>query len=152
MVVEGIDQNPTTVTKIDNNKGKEEDKDNNEGKSTYIISDLAGNTLKISFKGLDKKKLDEFKISSMQYNDDPPIRPPENKFKVKYLDEEKEPSTIKEQQFELDKLKVTIKYDHNKNQSTITIKQDESKKTEEIRNGLIFLQLFTKEGKLDYSY
>ncbi|MEK7534007.1 MAG: peptidoglycan DD-metalloendopeptidase family protein, partial [Patescibacteria group bacterium] len=164
LIIEALDNNPTTVEKQD--------------KASYVIADLAGNRLLIDLKDKsgnkdddedgdgdeDEKEDDEdddegknkvkLVIKSLQYNSDEPILLPKNSFVIKYKDKKKQDLLfIKKQEFEIKKeIKIKIKYDSSKNQSLITTKPYKEKKSKETRNGFILLQLTTEKGTLKYSY
>ena len=146
LMVEGIDKNQTIVERQDNTETRKKDD------AVYVIKDLAGNTVKLDVRERDKEKKDKFKIYSLQYNQDPPIEQPDNHYNVKYK-EKKDKLSVSEQNFEIEgEVKIKIKYDSKKNQSTITIRTDGEEKTKEIRDGLILLQITTEKGTLKYSY
>lgn len=144
--VKGLDENETSVIKNDNtNTNKRDD-------AIYLVSDLAGNSLKLDVRDRDKQKDDQFQIYSLQYNENSPVEQPNNHYKVKYKDK-KDKTNIDEQKFEIDKeVKIRIKYDSKDNQSKIYSKEENGEKLKETKDGLVLLQLNTNQGNLEYSY
>lgn len=135
----GVDEHDTAVTTLNSEKSKE----------TYLISDIAGNTLEITARDFDKEKLDKFRISSLKYNLEPEVIFGENFYKVFYKGK---PQSIWEMTFEQNEvIEIRIEYDANSNKSTITTYQDGLEQIE-IKDGLVLLQLQTNNGNLDYSY
>ncbi|MBI2327770.1 hypothetical protein HYU92_05635 [Candidatus Curtissbacteria bacterium] len=49
-------------------------------------------------------------------------------------------------------VKIRIRYDRKKDQSTIMTKESGKERIKEVKNGLILLQLTTNQGNLEYSY
>lgn len=146
LVVEGIDNNLYAVEKQGNPNGKNKDD------AIFVISDSSGNILSLDVRDRDKDKKDEFRIYSLTYNLNTAIVLADNKFKVSYKDK-KDKFNVNEQTFEIEKeIKIKIKYDNKKNQSTISTKEDKEEKIKEVKDGLILLQLKTNQGKLEYSY
>lgn len=137
LVVKGIDENPTTVTKND---------------AFYLITDSAGNTTKLDVRERDKDKQDRFKIYSIQYNNDSPVILNNNYFNVSY-NGRKDKLNVKEQNFELKgEVKIRIQYDSKKNKSTIIVKEPKEEKIKEVKNGLVILKVITNKGKLTAQY
>ncbi len=137
VVLEGIDANQTTVEKYD---------------AVYIISDLAGNILQLNVKGIDTKKKDTLSIYSIAYNQETSTQQPDNYYTVTYKGK-KNKLKIDEQNFAVKgEVKIKIKYDASKNQSSIITKKTGEGKIKEIKNGLVLLQLATENGKLKYNY
>lgn len=119
---------------------------------TYTITDLAGNTVKLDVRDFDLKKLDNFKLYSITYNQDAPILAPSNNYTILYNGKPSK-ANVKEQYFKLKGvIRVRIVYDKPKNKSTIYTLQGNKLKQKEIRNGLVLLQLRTNNGNLEYSY
>lgn len=146
LVVNGIDQNQTTVEKLDNTETKEK------YDATYIIKDLAGNALMLDVRDRDKDKKDSFRIYSTQYNEEIPIIQPNNSYHVSYRGK-KDKRNVGEQKFRIEKeIKIKIKYSIKKNQSKIFTKEAGEEKAKEIRDGLVLLQLTTENGTIKYSY
>lgn len=137
LVVEGIDQHLDKLEKLEDQ---------------YLISDLAGNTLKLGVKEKDKDKKDDFRINSLQYNDNQVINLEDNHYKIKYKNKNNQ-LIPEEQTFKLkDEIKIKIKYDSKKNKSSIFTRQAGKEKLKEVRDGLVLLQLTTNQGTLEYSY
>lgn len=146
LVVEGIDQNQTSIQKLENNQTKRKDD------AVYAVSDLAGNTVKLDVRERDKEKNDKLRIHSLQYNQATPTELPNNKLIVEYKGK-KDKLNVEEQRFEIKKeVKIRIKYNPKKNQSTIIIRETGQEKVKESRDGLFLLQLKTNKGILEYSY
>ncbi|MEK7518115.1 MAG: hypothetical protein AAB583_06255, partial [Patescibacteria group bacterium] len=146
LVVNGVDQNQTTVERLKNKAKKKKDD------AIYAISDLAGNILTLNVWDRDKDKKDSFGIYSMQYNEDASIIQPDNNYNVSYKGI-KDKLSVSEQEFAIKKeVKIRIKYDNKKNQSTIVAKQAGKEKIKEIKDGLVLLQITTEKGTLEYSY
>lgn len=146
LVVQGIDQNLDKVERQENMDTKKSDD------TLFLISDLAGNTLRLDIRDNDKEKNDKFKIFSLSYNDQIKSEIVDNNYNVKYKGKESE-KIVEEQSFEIkSEVKIKIKFDKEKNQSTIVKKVTEQEKSEEIKDGLIILQLITNKGNLEYSY
>ncbi len=142
MVVEGIDDNLTTVTRQDNTETKKKDD------AVYTITDPAGNTLKLDVRERDKEKQDRFRVYSLQYNNDSPIVLENNHFNVSYQGK-KGKLNVKEQNFEVKgEIKIRIQYNAKKNQSTIILKIAQGEKVKEIIPGLLLLKLITGNGQL----
>lgn len=142
LVVEGVDANQTTTTRTDNPATKKKDD------AIYTISDLAGNALTLDVRDRDKDKKDVFGVFSLQYNQSSPQDQPKNIYRVSYS-----PLRHKEQTFAIkDEVKIRIKYDAKKDQSTIITRENGQEKVKETRPGLILLQITTNQGKLEYSY
>ncbi len=146
LIVEGIDQNQISISRIDNAITKEKND------MIYVIADQAGNTLVLNVRDWDKEKRDKLNIYSLKYNQDEEIIEPENHFNISY-DRKKDTYVAKEQKFEIeDDVKIQIKYDSKNNQSVIKVEQQGQHETKEIRQGIIMLQLLTNKGNLEYSY
>lgn len=146
LAVIAIDENPSTVEKLDNIETKKKDD------AIYKITDLAGNTLKLDVRDRDKEKQDRFSIFALTYNADSPIKEPANHFNVSYQGK-KDKLNVKEQNFELkNDVKIRINYDNKKNKSTIITRELGSERTKEIKDGLILLNLLTNKGVLETSY
>lgn len=145
LVVQGLDQNLDKVDKQDNtNTGRADD-------AFYIISDLAGNNLKLDVRNWDKEQKDRFRISSISYNNQ--LKALEkNYYNIRYKDNN-DSLIVDEQTFSLeDDTKIKIKYDSDKNQSSIKIKDSGEEKIKDSLDGLVILQLITNKGNLEYSY
>ncbi len=141
LVLEGIDNKETEVQKTNSKKANE---------ANYLISDLAGNSLKLEVKDLDKSNLDLLKIYSLDYNDNPIIKLADNSLTVNYIVNPKDPkkTIIQTQQLQINnKTNIVIKYDALKNQSLII---DKNSKT--YKSGMVLLQLSTNQGNLEYRY
>lgn len=137
LTVEGIDQNTTFVDKSD---------------TLFTVSDLAGNTLVMDIKEKEESKRDTFSIYSLQYNQHLPTVLADNRYRVRYGGKKDAPS-VNTQAFEIDKeIVIRIQYDREKNQSAIFTKVYKKEKVEEVKDGLILLQIKTNQGKLEYSY
>lgn len=146
MVVEGIDQNLSSVERLENVNTKKKDD------AIYTISDLAGNTLNLDVRERDKEKKDVFRIHSLQYNQTQAVELPDNRYIVSYKGK-REKRNVEEQKFEIEKeIKIKIKYDSKENKSTIITREPKEEKVKEVRDGLILLQLVTENGTLKYSY
>lgn len=144
--VQGIDQNQTTVQKADNTETKKKDD------AVYIITDEAGNTLKLDVRERDKEKQDRFRIYFIQYNDGPVQVLENNHFNVNYQGK-KDRLNVKEQNFELKgEIRIRIKYDSKNDKSTIVVKEPKGEKVKEVKNGLIILKLNTNHGTLEAIY
>lgn len=134
LVIEGVDKNRVTIKKQGN---------------FYIISDEAGNALKLEIRAWNKRKKDRFQIYSLKYNSSQPILLKNNHYRVKYS---KDKLLIREQNFEIkNEMKIKIQYDQRTNKSTISRKEGREK-MKEIKDGLIVLQLVTNQGVLQYNY
>ncbi|MEK7534724.1 MAG: peptidoglycan DD-metalloendopeptidase family protein, partial [Patescibacteria group bacterium] len=146
LVVEGIDKNQPTVKRLDNTESKKKDD------AVYVIKDLSGNTIRLDVRERDKEKNDRLNIYSIQYNQDSLIELPDNKLIVKYKGK-KDKLNVDEQRFEIKKeVKIRIKYDQKKNQSTITTRVNGQDKIKETRDGLVLLQITTEKGTINYNY
>lgn len=146
IVVLGVDNNLTTVSRSENKLTKKKDD------AFYLITDEAGNTLKLDVRERENEKHDRFRIYSMQYNNDPVKILASNYFSVTY-NGKRQRTNVKEQNFELKReVKIRIQYDAKKNKSTIIIKENKKEKVKEIKNGLVFLQLLTSKGQLTTIY
>ncbi len=146
LVVEGVDNNPVTIVRQDNTATKKKDD------AFYLISDIAGNSIKLDVRERDKEKQDRFSIYSIQYNNNPTIILTSNHFNVTYKGK-KEKSNVVEENFELKgEVKIRIKYDSRNNKSTIITNANGQEKVKEVKDGLILLQLKTNQGNLEYSY
>ena len=146
LAVKGIDQNPTAIQKLDNAETRKKDD------AIYIITDEAGNTLKLDVRDRDKVKQDRFMIYSLQYNNNPQLILENNHFNVTYQGK-KGKLNIKEQNYELkNEVKIRIQYNQKNNQSTIIIREPKQEKVKEIKNGLVILYLNTNRGQLEASY
>ena len=146
LVVVGVDENQTTVTRLDNTLTKKKDD------AFYVITDAAENSLRLDVREVDKAKQDRFRIYSVQYNADAPIVLDNNHFNVTY-NGKKERMNIKEQNFELkSEVKIRIQYDVKKNKSTIIVNESKQEKVKEVRSGLTILELDTNKGELETSY
>jgi len=140
--VEGIDENSQGVS-VARNKNFQ---------ATYTITDKAGNTLKLDVRDFDKKKLDQFKIYALTYNQDQPIIEPKNQFSVIYLGRPN-PTNVFAQYLSIkDTVQIIIFYDKRNDRSIIYTREGNQLKQKEIRNGLVTLQVSTNNGNLDYSY
>ncbi|MBI4036507.1 hypothetical protein HY386_01340 [Candidatus Daviesbacteria bacterium] len=142
----GIDQNPTTVQRTDNIATKRKDD------AFFVITDEAGNTLKIDVRERDKIKQDRFRIYSLQYNNNPVQVLENNHFNVTYQGK-KSKINVKEQSFEQKgEIKIRIRYDVKKDKSTIIMKEPKEEKVKEVKDGLVILQLNTNYGNLEATY
>jgi pimeloyl-ACP methyl ester carboxylesterase len=146
LTVFGVDANPTTVIKSDNKFTKKKND------AFYMITDLAGNSLKLDVRERDNEKQDRFKIYSLQYNDGPIKILADNYFNITY-NGKRQKQNVKEQNFESRGIvRIRIQYDAKKNKSTIIIREDRKERIKEIRNGLVYLNLLTDKGQLRTSY
>jgi len=118
------------------------------------ITDKAGDYLNLISRDRKHGKEAKLSLESLTYNNNAIITLDKNKFHVEYsLEKDKDNIRELEQKFEIkDEVKIKIKYDSKKNQSTISIKQDKEEKVKDTREGLILLQLTTEKGTLKYSY
>ena len=88
----------------------------------------------------------------MTYNQDLEVTPSDNHYNVFYQGR-KDKLNVKEQNFEIDgEVRIRIKYDRKKDQSTIITKEAGMEKVKEIKSGLILLLLNTNSGNLEYGY
>ncbi len=143
LVISGVDNSGyATVNQTSLKKNKER----------FIIADKAGNTITLVGKDREHGKEAKLSLESFTYNNNATITLDKNKFHVEYsLDKD----NIKEleQKFEIkDEVKIRIKYNSKKNQSTIVTKVNGEERVKEIKDGLILLQLITEKGTLKYSY
>ncbi|MDO8570639.1 MAG: hypothetical protein Q7R97_03585 [Candidatus Daviesbacteria bacterium] len=144
--IQGIDQNQINIQKSDNKETKKKDD------AVYIITDEAGNTLRIDVRERDKEKQDRFRIYSLQYNNNPKQILENNHFNVTYQGK-KSKINVKEQNFEQkDEIKIRIQYDLKRNKSTIIVKEPKQERIKEIKTGLVILQLTTNKGILETTY
>lgn len=141
LVVEGIDKDPTIITKEVSLNGY-----------TYTISDSTGNILRVYLTQKIEGGEYEYEFLSLQYNQDPPIRLPENEFKIEY--KYKNGSKIlAEQEFEIEKkMKIEAMYDQRRNKTTIYSKESGKVAIKVVKDGLILLNLFTKVGLIEARY
>ena len=146
LVVIGVDQNQTIVTRASNHETKKRDD------AIYTIADQADNTLKLDVRDRDRLKRDRFEIFSLTYNQDLEVTTSDNHYNVFYQGR-KDKLNVKEQNFEIDgEVRIRIKYDRKKDQSTIITKEAGMEKVKEIKSGLILLLLNTNSGNLEYGY
>lgn len=146
LVIQGIDQNLDKVERQENMDTKKRDD------TFFLVSDLAGNTLRLDIRDRDKEKNDKFKIFSLSYNDQTKSELSDNLYNVKYKGKGNE-KIVEEQSFEIkSEVKIKIKFDKEKNQSAIITKETSQEKIKETREGLVLLQLITNKGNLEYSY
>jgi len=146
LVVTGIDTNPTTVVRLDNTLTKKKND------AFYLITDAAGNSLKLDVREVDNSKQDRFRIYSVQYNNGPIKILESNHFNVTYSGKRNK-LNVKEQNFELKgEVKIRIQYDAKRNKSTVIVRETKQERVKEVRNGLTILELDTNKGKLEISY
>jgi pimeloyl-ACP methyl ester carboxylesterase len=146
LVITGTDANPTTVLRSDNTVTKKKDD------AFYVITDIAGNSLRIDVRDGDRDKLDRFGIFALTYNDGQAIIEPENRYNVSYQ-ANKDAFTVKEQNFEIDnEVKIRIQYNRETDTSTVIIRESGSEKVKETKRGLVLLKLLTNGGNLDVVY
>lgn len=137
----GLDNNTTTITQTNEQDNKEE----------IVVTDLAGNTLKLDVRDLDKSK-DKFRIYSLSYNDNLPVELDKNLYKAIY-EEYNGQKLAKEENFSKNGIMlIRILYDPDKNESTIITKVNGQEKAKEKLPGQTLLQLETNRGNLGYSY
>jgi pimeloyl-ACP methyl ester carboxylesterase len=137
IVIIGVDANPTTVTK---------------SKHWYDIYDSAGNRTRLFVWGWDSAWQDIVGIFAIQYNDDPPIKEPFNYFKVLYQGK-KHALEVKEQNLVIfHNVRIQIHYNARTNRSTIITKKFKEIKINEVKDGLVLLQVLTNNGKLEIKY
>ncbi len=146
IVVVGIDDHLSGILKSENTNTKQKDD------AIYTVSDLAGNTLRLDMRDRDKQKKDTFSLYALQYNQLDSFQQPKNLYTFTYV-QDKDTLTVEEEDFSIHgEIKIRIKYDNKKDQSTITTREAGEEKIKEIRNGLVLLQLITERGTLMYSY
>jgi len=143
LVISGVDNSGyVTVDQTSFEKNKEQ----------FILTDKAGNYLTLVSKDREHDKEAKLSLESLTYSNNATVTLDKNKLYVEYsLDKD----NIKEleQKFEIkDEIKIKIRYDSKKNQSTIVTKQGKKEKLKEIKVGLILLQITTEKGTLKYSY
>ena len=144
--VAGTDGHLADVIKTANsNTGQKDD-------AIYTISDFAGNKLSLDVRDRDREGKDTFSVYSIQYNQLDPDVQPKNIYKVTYKDDNTA-FNVTEESFSMnDQIKLRIRYDSNKDQSTVFTKVDGTELQKEIKNGLVLLQLITDNGTLKYTY
>lgn len=146
LIVTGIDANQTTVVRSSNTLTRKKDD------AFYLITDTAGNSLKLDVRERERVKLDRFRIYSIQYNSDPLIILASNYFNVTY-NGKKQRANVREQNFEIKKeVGIRIQYDAKKNKSTVIVKENKKERIKEIKSGLVLLQLLTNKGQLTTTY
>ncbi len=137
IIVTGIDANPTTVTKFPN---------------SYTIRDVAGNTLRLDVRELDINNWDRLSVVSMIYNNNPPIKMPDNYLNVLSFGR-KDTAQVIDQHFTMGyRISIQIIYISRVDKSIIIAKQLGKPKTIEVKNGLVLLQLLTNNGNLEVKY
>lgn len=144
LAVAGVDANPTAITFTSDTSTKRNDD------FIYMITDLAGNNLRLVVHDKDKQNQNRLRIHSLTYNNESEIIEPRNYFTVDY--ENKDPFYIKRQVFELEDSKIRIVYDSKKNRSIYTIKETKDERVVETREGLEIMEVFTDKGHLKASY
>jgi pimeloyl-ACP methyl ester carboxylesterase len=146
LIVTGVDANSTTVTRLENKLTRRK------FDAFYVITDLAGNTLKLDVREVGFSKIDTFRIYSTQYNNGNIKILDRNNFYVIYSGK-RERKNIREQYFEQKgETKIRIQYDVRKNKSTIIVRENRKERVKEVRGGLILLDLLTDKGQLKTSY
>lgn len=146
LAIKGIDQNPTTIEKLENTQTKKKTD------SIYLVSDQAGNSIKLDVRDIDLENKDKFSVFSITYNKDLPIELAKNQFNAIYKEENGQ-KYIKEAKFTLKGVeKIKIDYDFAKNECKVITKEYGQNKVKEILQGGILLQLVTNKGNLEYSY
>ncbi len=146
MAIEGVDDNLKTVDKFDNANTDSMDDE------IYMVSDKAGNSLNLEVRDRDKLKKDKFAIYSFQYNNAQSYILPSNHFDVRYKKEDEKLGVVDQSYEEGGVSKVRIKYDIDKDLSTVFIKVNDTEKLKETVSGFVLLQLITNKGNLEYSY
>lgn len=119
-----------------------------------IITDKAGHSLKLWIKEKEKPRRDKTSIESISYDNQPSIKPEDNKLKVEFSWDKKD-NVLRELEQEI-KIKGDIKmsahYSQKKNQSKLVIKEKGQEKQKINLNGLILLKLITNKGSLEAIY
>lgn len=124
--------------------------------ATYILKDLAGNSLTLEAFDKDGDNSDLFKLYSLKYNDQAVFTLPSNSFETTYTFQPKPGVSpvlrLITQSFELkDQATFVINADASKNKTTLNIVENKKPRREE-KSGAILLKLQTNKGKLEYSY
>lgn len=144
--IKGIDNitvNPA-VSVVENNK-----------QIIYQIQDEAGNITKLFF-GKLKQEGKEIKaeLKAVQYNNEPIIELPKTELEYRWSLDRKT-NTIKELEQRIkvkDVFDIKIKYNHQKDETKIKIKQENKEEIEQTLPGLVVVKLISKSGVLDFRY
>ncbi|MBU3979586.1 hypothetical protein KJ980_04315 [Patescibacteria group bacterium] len=129
----------------------------NQTDKEITVQDKAGNTTKLTIdmkkeKSNDKNGKEEIKITGLSYNDQS-VSIPETKISVDWkLDKDNILDKLKQQYEIKDQEKITVKYNENKDRSTIIEKEKGEKKDKTKVAGLKLIQLKTDKGKLMFTY
>jgi hypothetical protein len=145
-----------TPTKWNDHSGDQKGHDDDGGKAelrTYLISDLAGNTLTVIEKVKKEGHEIDAKMLSLQYNSGPVIKLGENEKQFEWkLNKD---GTIKELDQEMkighdgSKQDVTAEFDAKKNKTTVTVEKPETKTS---FPGLVLLRMATSNGNLGIEF
>lgn len=145
LVVKGIDN--TTVNPIVSIIATDKKQ------TIYQIKDEAGNTTKLYFDKLKQEgKQIKAELDAIQYNGEPII---ESKVELKYEWSLNKDGTVKELEQRIkaeDQFDVKAKYNHQKDETEIKIKEKDNEEIKRTLSGLAIIKLITKSGILDFEY
>lgn len=142
LIIEGIDTNQTALS-------TQKKKFNN---TVYTVSDQAGNQTILDIKGIDIPDINNLSINSIQYNNNAPVILPKNGYLIIYDYQSGSPKWVGQKLIIKGETKIFISYNENRDKSYIYLKSGKGLKLRETKNGLVFLQLTTNRGQLNYSY
>lgn len=120
----------------------------------YQIQDEAGNTTKLFFDKFNQKgKEIKAELKSIQYNQNPIIELPKTELKFEWSLNKDQAIKELEQKIEVkDQFTVKAKYNHQKDETKIKIKEENKKETEQTLLGLKIIKLITKSGSLGFEF
>ncbi len=129
----------------------------NLGESSFsenIVTDQAGNTLKLEYHKKKIGKYVKFELKSLKYNDDPEIKIVRNLFFTFLLRDIKSNDVRLLSQHYIDKgnMRIFSHYFLQLNRTNFYIRERGSRQKIIQQSGLVLLKLYTQEGTINYSY
>jgi fibronectin type 3 domain-containing protein len=114
----------------------------------YVLEDAAGNTTIMNAKYNRLNNLVKVELLDIKYNDGETIVLPANKIHFNYVAEKDGSIKILKQQIELKDQLIEAEYNSKKDETVIITQLEGQEATQEVRKGLVFLQILTDNGRL----
>ena len=123
-------------------------------KNRFVVTDRAGNMLKIIGRDKEKGKQARIVLESLQYNDQPAISLDPNRFFIQYsLDAPQDDLKKLIQIYEIKgEIKLKLEYKKKTNKTKIITQESGKEKVKEEVEGQRLLKIFSENGTLKYSY
>jgi len=124
----------------------------------YELTDDAGNNMMLSFERTTQEadggdRLSSVKVLEIGYNDGDPIAPVSNDYEAKFA-MDKKTGELKHLtcKINIGDTAIMSKYNGQKDETTITLKDDEPKEEKVTLRGLVIVELVTDSGKINFRY